>query len=54
MDIESKLIDIKCKFPLSNESIEQELKQMGIIPLRWAIVQAKEDILTISLACETK
>lgn len=52
MEIISKLVDVKIELPIDNELIEQKLKEMGIIPLRWAIVKVNNDLLTISLACE--
>lgn len=39
MEIISKLINMEVKLPVSNELIEQKLKEMGIKPLRWAIVE---------------
>jgi len=38
MQITSKLIEIETKFPVDNEVIEQKMLDMGIKPLRWAIV----------------
>lgn len=52
MEITSKLIEIEAQLPVDNEFIEAKLKEMGIEPLRWAIVDVKNNILTISLACE--
>ena len=52
MEIISKLVEIEAKLPIDNNFIEQELKAMGITPLRWAIVKCECNRLTISLACE--
>lgn len=52
MEITSKLIKIEANLPVDNDFIEKKLKEMGIEPLRWAIVSVRENILTISLACE--
>lgn len=52
MEIISKLVKIKASFPIDNLAIENELKELGIEPLRWAIVEVNQDVLTISLACE--
>lgn len=52
MEIVSKIVEIKAKVPVNNNFIENELAKMGIIPLRWAIVNVESDNLTISLACE--
>lgn len=52
MEIVSKLIEIEVKLPVDNQFIEQKLHEMGIEPLRWAIVEINDNILTISLACE--
>ena len=52
MEIISKLVKIKAKFPPDNNYIEKELKKAGIIPLRWAIVDTNNEEFIISLACE--
>lgn len=52
MEIISKLVKIEAKFPIDNSFIEQRLAEMSICPLRWAIVGVKNNVLTISLACE--
>ena len=52
MEITSKLLKIETDLPVDNISIEQKLKEMGIEPLRWAIVKVEGNMLTISLACE--
>lgn len=52
MEIISKLVEIKAELPVDNVYIEHKLKEMGIEPLRWAIVSVNGNILTISLACE--
>ena len=52
MDIISKIVEIEAKLPTDNIFIEQKLNEMGIIPIRWAIVKVEGEKLTISLACE--
>lgn len=52
MEITSKLVEIEANLPVDNDFIEKKLFEMGIDPLRWAIVKIKGNILTISLACE--
>jgi hypothetical protein len=51
MEIISKLVKIQVDLPVDSEIIEQKLKEQGIEPLRWAIVKAEDNLLTISLAC---
>lgn len=51
MQITSKLIELKLGLPIDNDFIEVELRKNGIIPLRWAIVKVKGNILTVSVAC---
>ena len=53
MKIISKTVEIKAKFPISSEYIESELKKIGIIPLRWAIVKVDCNNFAISLAFES-
>lgn len=53
MEITSKLVEIEAELPVDNEYIEKKLADMGIKPLRWAIVKIEKNILTISLACES-
>ena len=50
MQIVSEIIDIPNNGNPSTEYIEQELKKMGIIPLRWAIVKISKDSFTINCA----
>ena len=38
MEITSKLVEIEAELPVDNLFIEQKLRDMGIEPLRWAIV----------------
>ncbi len=38
--------------PPKNDFIEQEIKKFGIIPLRWAIIDVKENELLISTSGE--
>ncbi|MFA7658717.1 MAG: hypothetical protein WCY19_04725 [Candidatus Gastranaerophilaceae bacterium] len=56
MEIVSKLVEIEAELPVDNEFIETKLGEMGIRPLRWAIVAVNGAenpyTLTISLACE--
>lgn len=52
MEIISKLVEIEANLPVDNDYIEKKLAQMGIKPLRWAIVKVDKSSLTISLACE--
>lgn len=52
MEITSKLVEIEAELPVDNKFIEAKLKEMGIEPLRWAVVNVKGNTLTISLACE--
>ncbi len=52
MEIISKLVEIEANLPVDNDFIEAKLAQMGINPLRWAIVKVEDSTLTISLACE--
>lgn len=52
MKIVSKLIKIETELPVDNGFIEATLAEMGINPLRWAIVKVDKASLTISLACE--
>lgn len=52
MQIISKLVEIEAPLPVDNEFIEKKLKEMGVNPLRWAIVKVEGNILTISLACK--
>jgi len=52
MEIISKLVEIEANLPTTTEFIEAKLKEMEIVPLRWAIVKVDGNKLTISLACE--
>lgn len=52
MEIVSKLVTIETDLPVDNDFIEKKLREMGIEPLRWAIVKAEGNYLTISLACK--
>lgn len=52
MEILSKLIEIEAALPVDNEYIEKQIHEMGIEPLRWAIVKVQGSLLTISLAYE--
>lgn len=52
MEITSRLVEIEAELPVDNDFIEKKLTEMGIDPLRWAIVSVRGNILTISLACQ--
>ena len=41
---------IKIKYTNDNSVIEQELKNMGIEPLRWAVIEVDENTLTLSVS----
>ena len=43
---------IKIDFTTDNARIEQSLSELGIEPLRWAVVGACENKLTISVSYE--
>ncbi len=50
-EIISKTIKIKTpKLPPETDFIEQEIEKHGIEALRWAIVDIKDDILTLSVS----
>lgn len=53
MQITSKLIKIKVPELFDNDFIEAEFLKMGIEPLRWAVVKAEGNILTVSAAFES-
>lgn len=50
MEIISKLVEIDAAAPIDNHFIDNNLKKMGIDPLRWAIVNVKGNKLTVSVA----
>lgn len=52
MEIISKLVEIEAQALIDNNYIEKKIREMGIEPLRWAIVNVRNNMLTISLACE--
>ena len=52
MEIVSKLVELEAVLPVDNNYIEARLQEMGIVPLRWAIVDVGQNSLTISLATE--
>ena len=52
MQIESKIVNIPYINNVSTEYVEDELKKLGINPLRWAIVKADDKNFTISCAFE--
>ncbi len=41
---------IKIKFLQDNLLIENELKSLGIDPLRWAVVDVQEDFILVSVS----
>ena len=43
---------IKIKFTNDNEDIENFLKAQGIEPLRWSVIDVKDDILLVSVSYE--
>lgn len=50
-EVISKTIKIKAgKLPPDIEFIEKEIIKSGIEPLRWAIVEVDDDILTLSVS----
>lgn len=51
--IVSKLVKIKFSKPIDNAFIENELKKVGITPLRWSIVNVCNENLTINVAYDT-
>lgn len=53
MEIISKLIEIQAELPIDNDFVEAKLREMGINPLRWAVTGVKNNVLTISVACES-
>lgn len=53
MQITSRLIEIKVPEKFDNGFIEQKLSEMGIKPLRWAVVKVEGDILTVGTAFES-
>ena len=53
MAIVSKLIEIEAEMPVDNEFIEAALHEIGILPLRWAVVKVDENNLTVSLSYES-
>jgi len=48
MEIVSEIINIKNNGNPDSEYIENELKKLGISPLRWAIVKISKDFFTIN------
>ena len=50
MEIVSKIIEIKADLPVDNDYIEKKIHEMGIEPLRWAVVKVGNGTLTVSLA----
>ena len=41
---------IRMKFTKDNSVIEQKLKEMGIEPLRWAVIAVDEANITVSVS----
>lgn len=50
MSIVSEILNIKNNGNPTTEYVEEELKKLGIIPLRWAIVKIGNDFFTINVA----
>ena len=51
MKIVDKIIQIKAdSMPPKTEFIEQEIKAQGIDPIRWALIDTKENTLILSVA----
>jgi len=50
MEVVSELVDIKNNHQPSVEYIENELIKRNINPLRWAIVDVSDKILTVNVA----
>lgn len=50
MSIVSEIVNIKNNGNPTTEYVEKELKKLGIIPLRWAIVKIGNDFFTINVA----
>lgn len=50
--ITTEELEIKKTDNLTSEYIEQELAKVNIVPLRWAIVNAKEDSFVLSVSFE--
>ncbi len=49
MEIVNKIIKIKCEKP-DLDFIESYFKKEGIVPVRWAIVDVKDDTLILDCA----
>lgn len=58
MEIISKLVEIKAKYPIDNIEIEKELSVLGYNPLRWAIVKCGSRVCKLEgralLACRAE
>ena len=50
MEVISTLIDIENNFEPSVEYIEKELTKRNIEPLRWAVVNVSDKIITVNVA----
>ena len=50
MPIFTDEIKIACAGELSSSYVEAKIKEFGILPLRWAIVNVDENFLTVSVA----
>lgn len=48
--IKSKNIKIKNKINFENLYIEQELKNLGLNVVRWAVIAVEDDFLTVSVS----
>ena len=50
MEIISEIVNVKNNGEATTEYIENELKKLGLNPLRWAIVKISKDFFTINIA----
>lgn len=49
----SKQVEIDKAADLNSEYIESELQRLGIVPLRWAIVEVLRDKYVLSVSYES-
>ncbi len=52
--IETNTFIIRKTLELTSGYIESELKKLGIVPLRWSIVDVSNDSYAVSVAYEKK
>lgn len=50
--ITTETVKLNLPLPTDDETIEKELKKLGIDPLRWAIVKADGQELTLTVSFE--